>query len=352
MFLIAGLLSLAAVGGVVLMGNDDTANVDEDPQQANGPDSDDNEVGPVVPVSDVLSHTDSGEGAPDTENPDTENNGIPPNPQIGKTILVGTTADNEMTGTDANDQLNGYGGQDTLNGGEGNDVMHGADGNDQLNGGADDDELHGGNGNDSLSGDAGNDRLFGHFGADQMNGGAGQDSMHGGMDNDTMDGGADADAIHGNKGDDLLRGGAGQDTLFGGEGNDVLTGADDGETGANAVDFLNGGDGDDTIVAGAGDIITAGAGADNIVLGDWVIEGEAAEVMDFESGEDKLLISWDLENDPNPNVEITQDPQNPNISRVSINGEDIATLRGEGSVLPSDIVLMREADIPALQLAS
>ncbi len=341
MFLIAGLLSLAAVGSVVMLGDETLSSVDDESQPVEGAEED---LGPIEPITSILPSTVSA-GSED------DSNGIPTNHQIGKTILFGDAADNDMTGTEENDQINGYDGQDTLSGGLGNDVMHGADGNDMVRGGADDDELHGEAGNDTLQGDEGNDSLFGHFGADQMNGGEGQDSMHGGQDNDTLDGGADNDALHGNHGDDLLRGGAGQDTLFGGQGNDLIIGADDGETGSAATDFLNGGDGLDTIIAGEGDIVTTGAGADTIVLGDWIIQGEAADVMDFESGEDKLLIGWDTENDPDPAIDIEQDPQNPNVTRVSINGEEIATLLGGGAVLPSDIVLMNEADIPALAMA-
>jgi Ca2+-binding RTX toxin-like protein len=334
MFLIAGLLSLAAVGSVVMMGDENVSSIDDEPQPVEDTEQD---LGPIEPITAILPSSASDE----TDEP----------PQVGGTILAGDAADNDMVGTDKDDQINGYDGQDTINGGVGDDIMHGADGDDSLAGGADDDELHGGSGSDSLQGDDGNDSLFGHFGADQMNGGEGQDSMHGGQDNDTLDGGADNDAVHGNYGDDLLRGGAGQDTLFGGQGDDLITGADDGETGSEATDFLNGGEGQDTIIAGEGDIVTTGAGADTIVLGDWVIQGEAADVMDFESGEDKLLIGWDTDNDPDPEIGIEQDPQNPNVTRVSINGEEIATLLGGGAVLPSDIVLMNEAEIPALSMA-
>ena len=67
-----------------------------------------------------------------------------------------------------------------------------------------------------------------------------------------------------------------------------------------------------------------GQGADDIVLspGD-----EDVTVMGFQPGEDKLLVTWEDEADPE--IEVEPDAENANLTRVMINGQESgAGIRG------------------------
>ena len=104
--------------------------------------------------------------------------------------------------------------------------------------------------------------------------------------------------------------------------------------------FLNGGAGDDTIVAGGGDVVTGGQGADDIVLspGD-----EDVTVMGFQPGEDKLLVTW--EDEANPEIEVEPDAENANLTRVMINGQEVAQVYGADGMTVADIQLITEAQL-------
>ena len=190
--------------------------------------------------------------------------------------------------------------------------------------------MHGDAGDDDLAGGAGDDTLSGQDGADQLDGGEGADTLYGGMGDDHLSGGTGNDALQGGYGDDVLSGGAGKDALFGGDGNDTLFGADD--DGHNAVDFLNGGAGDDTLVAGGGDVVTGGEGADEFVLG---TRDDEVTVMDFQPGQDKLLITW--EDQESPEVTIETDAENENLTRVSVDGHEVAHLFGAEGITADDV---------------
>ena len=116
------------------------------------------------------------------------------------------------------------------------------------------------------------------------------------------------------------------------------------------IDFLNGGGGDDTIIAGQDDIVTAGDGGDTIVLGDWITEGSAATLMDFDPQEDSLLMVCDLAGNADPQVEITEDPIFPGVSHVMVNGTEIAAIRSDSPLTADDVMLVDHADATALGL--
>ena len=112
------------------------------------------------------------------------------------TVVVGTSAGEQLLGTNAIDLIQGLGGDDQL---------YGFSGNDQLEGGSGNDRLQGGNGSNSNSGD------------DILIGGAGDDILVGEDGNDTLDGGSGNDHYYyyAGAGQDVLRdSGDGQDILF------------------------------------------------------------------------------------------------------------------------------------------
>ena len=144
--------------------------------------------------------------------------------------------------------------------------------------------------------------------------------------------------------DDTLSGGLGADSLFGGWGNDLVNGVvDNPDTAAlddmDGADFLNGGSGDDTVIAGNGDIVTAGDGADDIVLGDWIAEGGAASIVDFDGADDNILLVYD-DAEETPEVTVQAAPDNPADAQVLMDGVVVANVFGGAGLAASDIVMM------------
>ncbi|MEY8840163.1 calcium-binding protein [Cribrihabitans sp. XS_ASV171] len=363
MLMIAGLLGLAAVGGIVFM-SDEIGGEQEDsdlaPVEPEAVASDD-------PPADLLDFAEASESDPaslqmgavngvsDTAAADeveefTQQSAYGPVGVVsefdGNLVIAGGEDADNLSGAAGDDQINGYEGNDDLSGAGGNDTMRGEDGDDTVRGGAGADEIDGDAGADQLSGEDGDDRLRGHDGDDRMDGDGGNDTLEAGFGDDRLFGGSGDDALHGWHGDDSLDGGDGMDSLFGGFGNDFLIGSED----TNDQDFLNGGSGLDTIVAGAGDVVTGGADADTIVLGDWLAQAESAKVMDFQSGEDSLLVLWDLARTPDPEITLEEDPDRPGLFHLSVEGEHVAELRAD-AVAPGDIVLMDIADFDGMRLA-
>ncbi|MGB5865848.1 MAG: calcium-binding protein [Sulfitobacter sp.] len=258
-------------------------------------------------------------------------------------LTEGTDADDNIEGDEGHNHIRGLNGADTLDGGAGNDELRGDAGNDVLSGNAGDDTLHGHSGEDDIHGDDADDSLFGHNDDDKLFGGGGNDALHGSAGNDLLDGGDGDDLLSGGLDDDTLSGGTGNDTLFGGWGNDVLNGLlRNSEGGDNDdADYLNGGGGDDSIVVGSGDIVTAGDGADEIVFGDWLGTGEAAEITDFSAEEDNIVLVWDDSEDDAVEPQITLAPlaEGSGQTLVMMNGLHIATVNGS-DLMPADIALI------------
>jgi len=202
-----------------------------------------------------------------------------------------------------------------------------SEGDDILSGTSDGDDLNGGDGIDQINGYGGDDLLDGGNGDDIAHGGQGNDTLH-------VDGGDDA--LHGNYGDDTLFGGAGVDTLFGGLGEDLISGADD--TGER--DYINGGDGDDTLVAGANDVLTLGDGEDQVIVGSWINGDDAIELVDFDSSDDQLVLLWDMQNQPDPDIEIEAVPEAPDQSIIRINGAETLRVNTSAGITEDDIVLL------------
>lgn len=282
---------------------------------------------------------------------------------IGFDTLDGGAGEDSLSGGMGQDLINGGSGSDSISGGGWNDTIYGGGGFDDIDGGSSNDTLYGGYGQDLLIGGTGNDDLNGDGWNDGLFGGEGNDTLAGGHSEDILSGGAGNDRLFGDGGDDLLVGDAGTDLLRGGAGDDILVGSDlmsreltpddyiaaraetlpldeDGDpiiagwslTGSDAgldVDTLEGGDGNDTLIIGNNDIATGGAGADDFILGDWIQDGEPAQILDFNTTEDIIVVQIE---DSNSSATITTRIEN-GVGLVLIDDIVIATVQGSFDAL-------------------
>lgn len=347
MLWLAGIIGLMALGAAAFVDPQGADEEDEEASDIRAPAASDEEL-----AASVLNFSAQGFDAPDTFDSDYDPRGgddaaiLPPyvlSEADQVTLTQGSNSDDQLAGGDGSDRMRGLKGADEIFGGNGDDELRGEEGNDTLAGGANADTLHGHDGCDVLHGGDGDDLLFGHNGNDTLYGDAGDDVLHGSDGDDVIHGGDGDDTLHGDLGDDTLIGGAGADVLFGGWGNDVLSGILHDPIGKddNASDFLNGGGGDDSIVAGAGDIVTGGDGADEIVLGSWIIGSEAAQILDFEAEEDSLVLVWDDSTDGSlaPRITVSADPASSGQTLVLMNDDVVAKVTGT-ALLPDNIALI------------
>ncbi|APX89712.1 hypothetical protein BV394_08285 [Brevirhabdus pacifica] len=142
------------------------------------------------------------------------------------------------------------------------------------------------------------------------------------------------DVLEGSAGMDVLFGGGGDDELSGGAGNDVLVGGD-------GADLLNGGEDDDWIYAGQNDTATGGEGADTFILGSWYAEpGEPAHVTDYDDQEDQIVVVYDPETGPPPEITVQTDPDT-GVSHIYGDGAELAQV--DGPTEAEDIVVFAQA---------
>lgn len=217
----------------------------------------------------------------------------------GNDILSGLEGGDRIDGHGGNDLIDGRGGDDLIDAGAGDDWVFAAAGSDTVTGGEGNDSLQGHDGDDSLDGGTAEDSLTGGMGDDTLTGGAGQDTLIGGEGEDALAGGEGNDWLAAGEGDDRLDGGAGSDVLDGGAGNDWLSGlegaADDVE-----ADYLNGGVGNDQLILGAGDFGLGDEGADDFVLQEWSLDGDVAEIADYDPTLDRIIVVYDPAAHPDP----------------------------------------------------
>ena len=221
------------------------------------------------------------------------------------TNFNGSSKDDQMYGSwwsevirsgDGHDEILGGDGHDTIYSGTGNDWIDGGSGNDTVYGGDGHDKIYGGKGTDTLYGEDGNDSLFGHDGHDKIYGGQGQDYVVGGAGDDLI-------VVEGYN--NQVDGGSGGDTII------LETQATYGSSQINSNvvdagkgdDYIKGGDSSDTIYASAGDdTILDSRGSDKIYLGkgrdmffaNISLSGSSREIVDFNTAEDKVIISDNL----------------------------------------------------------
>lgn len=342
MLWLAGLMGLMAVGSVSFM----------EPQSADDDEEDFVDTTPRPAESQTATRAEDPDIPEDNFDPDYDPRGgddaailspFDPLAEDAVTLSSGTNADDFLDGYDGNDRLRGFEGADAINGGAGNDELRGDAGDDTLSGDDGNDTLHGHDGADVMFGGDADDELFGHNANDTIYGGAGNDALQGSAGDDYVTGDDGYDTVHGGLDNDTLIGGQGADVLFGGWGNDVLNGLMRNASGGDddTGDFLNGGGGDDSILAGAGDIVTAGDGFDEIVLGDWLTQGEAAQIMDYTASDDSLLLVWD-DTEPDseePHITLSADPDVADQTLVFLDGSVVATVNGT-DLVPGDIALI------------
>jgi Ca2+-binding RTX toxin-like protein len=328
-WIVIGLLGLlgALLAGVIadsLVGNNEDASTTTDEEAV--PDDQDQDLGP--PSTDLM----------DPE-PDDGENGESIAAQEGTDgvdFLSGHSGQDQLDGYGGGDELKGYAGDDSLFGGDGTDVLLGDEGGDNLSGGNDSDSLRGGDDDDTLWGDDGNDDLAGQMGNDQIFGGSGDDQGHGGEGDDNMSGEDGNDILMGDFGADTLIGGRGADDLAGGAGNDYLFGGDQHGLDDGESDTLNGQDGDDVLVLNAGDYGAGQEGADIFVLRDFTSDMPPAVITDFSEGEDSLVLIYDSQMHPSPDVTFEEDPDTGDATLV-LDGVPLATILGGAGIDLSNI---------------
>jgi len=330
MIFLTGLLGMMAIGSLAFFGIGSGDDGDGDDDVTKTPEEDGLGGNP----SDMLDDLPLPDMPPPGAGPQTVEAPAPASPDSEDPALDGTREVTEFDGTEDFDLLPGT---------EDNDLLHGDDGSDRLDGGA---------GADTLEGNAGPDDLYGGAGDDLLSGGNGEDTLNGGDDADVLRGGAHDDALHGRDGADTLMGDKGEDTLFGGGGNDVLSGIHLDETGEDddEGDFLNGGTGDDTVIAGDSDVVSLGAGADVLVLGEWMTES-GADILDYDDEEDQLMVVYndDLHGDE-PDLAMRPNAENPSVTEILMGDEVLATLPTEDAPDLGQIVLIAESALTDLGL--
>lgn len=345
MFGLAGLLGLVMVGLSVDMSDDSTASSD-------GNDAEGAEDGDLINAQEAVELADStGAGSIHA-------------------FIFGEGEENITNGTEDDDTIGGTAAADNIDGSDGDDVVYGAANDDSLSGGAGSDLLDGAGDHDTIDGGSGNDRLQGDFGDDDLNGGAdndevmgqsGTDTVQGGTGNDSLVGGAGADLLSGGDGDDGLMGCVGDDTLIGGGGADTLNGNDDDDAIFGVTpndwgtppeddairDYLNGGDGDDALFPGAGDNANGGAGDDSFTLGDWIADGGAALIEDYDANEDSLVVVYDDAAHPDPELTVETSAGTPENAKLLLDGLPLAEVIGAAGLAPSQVTLVAQSAIEA-----
>ena len=163
--------------------------------------------------------------------------------------------------------------------------------------------------------------------------------MIGGAGDDQLDGGDGADTLEGADGNDRLDGGAGQDVLMGGAGDDLLSDHD--APGAQVRDYLNGAQGDDTLVAGGDDWLTGGEGRDDFILNQWLDEPhEAATIADYAPDEDQIVVVYNAEDYPQPELSLEPEGNDTGDMNVFLNGTLVARVLASPDLTLADLQLL------------
>jgi VCBS repeat-containing protein len=193
-----------------------------------------------------------------------------------------------------------YTGPSTPSTSEGDHLTGSGSSSTQYHSGSGDDWLEAGIYSDELYGGAGNDALYGFGGADLLFGESGDDLLYGG------------------DGADALDGGDGTNLMYGGAGNDQFTSAFSTNT------QMFGEDGDDTFDLSFADNakVTTGSGADTLYIN--FIGGliGSAQILDFNSAEDKIFI-WSSMNGSNPSAKLVTVDAAAHIYRLVVSDSEV-----------------------------
>ena len=251
---------------------------------------------------------------------------------LGVGLLFSVFDDDDDTNSDADDtepqdarqNLNTTDASETLVTGNANDVVRSQGGDDLVSLGDGNDRAFGGRGVDAIFGGDGKDLMRGQQSNDQLFGGDGEDTLFGDTGNDTL------------YGDDLLNDAA----LFSATATTGFLLFDNtasidpsGDTGTS--DTLSGGEGNDAIFAGGNDVVDTGNGEDAVILGDWINEGQSADIVAFDPDEDFLVYSY-ANGEVAPALDVTVNEDG--VVALTADGETVATLP---NVAANDVALVQ-----------
>lgn len=82
--------------------------------------------------------------------------------------------------------------------------------------------------------------------------------------------------------------------------------------------------------------------AEQIRLGDWITEGKAAEVVDYDAGTESLVLVWDDLEGPatEPQVRVETDPFDDEVMHVMMNDTSVAEVYGDPDLTSGDITMI------------
>ncbi|WP_227269970.1 hypothetical protein [Roseobacter weihaiensis] len=81
---------------------------------------------------------------------------------------------------------------------------------------------------------------------------------------------------------------------------------------------------------------------ERILLSDWIMEGQTAEVLDYDAREDSLLLVWDDMSNATaePEVDVAHDPYDEEVMHVVMNGKSVAEIYGDPNLSVADVALI------------
>ena len=71
---------------------------------------------------------------------------------------------------------------------------------------------------------------------------------------------------------------------------------------------------------------------------------EAVDLVDYDPTEDQLMVLWEPDDGPEPEISVEQDPDNPEEQIIRLDGEEALRISGAAPLAASDIQLMRTDD--------
>jgi len=79
-----------------------------------------------------------------------------------------------------------------------------------------------------------------------------------------------------------------------------------------------------------------------VSLETWIGEARAGEVFDYTASKDQLMLVWDdtMGEAKDPDVEVVDDPIDPNIKRITMNGKLMAEVYGDPNLNASDVAVI------------
>lgn len=77
-------------------------------------------------------------------------------------------------------------------------------------------------------------------------------------------------------------------------------------------------------------------------LGEWILEGPPAEVVEYEADKDSLMLVWDdlADGAYEPEVRVEQDPDDSDVMHVVMNDYSVAEVHGEPTLSAADVTII------------